>query len=389
MGWNSWNCWAAAVDQEKVLSSAHAMVSSGLINHGWTYINIDDAWQGTRDPQTHALQPDAKKFPDIKAMCEEIHGMGLKTGLYSTPWVRSYAGRLGGSAENAEGAVQTFTGPAVRNKKVLPYAIGKFHFADVDAKQWAAWGIDYLKYDWGPVEAPEAREMAEALRASGRDVVYSLSNNSVGNVIQVAPEISKIANAWRTTKDITDNWGRVQEIGFSQAAWAEFQSPGHYNDADMLVVGFVGWGPRLHFSKLTPDEQYTHLTLWSLLSAPLLIGCDLARLDPFTLNLLTNDEVLAIDQDSLVKPARLAKKEGEVQVYVKKLEDGSRAVGFFNLGSAAASYSPPWQELGMAAGAQARDLWRQKELGGLPASVSINAHGTLLLKVTGTVTGGK
>ncbi len=168
MGWNSWNCWAGAVDQDKVLRSAKAMVASGLIDHGWTYINIDDKWQGKRGGPMNALQPNPDKFPDIKAMCDEIHKMGLKTGIYSTPWVRSYAGELGGSAENPEGTVQKFPGKAVRNKKVLPYAVGKYSFAAVDAKQWGEWGFDYLKYDWNPIEVPQIQEMSDALRERAR-----------------------------------------------------------------------------------------------------------------------------------------------------------------------------------------------------------------------------
>ncbi len=384
MGWNSWNCWASAVDQEKVLRSAKAMVASGLVNHGWTYINIDDAWQGVRGGDLKSLQPDLVKFPNMKGLCDDIHALGLKAGIYSTPWVKSYAGRLGGSAENPEGAAQTFPGPVVRNKKVLPHAVGKYSFAPNDAKQFAAWGIDYLKYDWGPVEPPEAREMADALRASGRDIFYSISNNAVGNIFAEAADIAKIAGAWRTTTDINDNFTRVTDIGFGADKWAPFQSPGHYNDPDMLVVGWVGWGPKLHYTKLTADEQYTHITLWCLLSAPLLIGCDLDQLNAFTLSLLTNDEVLAVDQDPLVKPAVRAYKDGTLEVYLKDLEDGTHAVGFFNRGTTALTATVQWSQLGLTGKQQPRDLWRQQDIPNAldKIDVSLAPHGASMYKLT-------
>jgi alpha-galactosidase len=356
MGWNSWNCWAGAVDQEKVLRSARAMVSSGLINHGWTYINVDDTWQGTRDPQTHALQPDLKKFPDMKSLCDQIHDMGLKAGIYSTPWVMSYAGRLGGSAENPNGDPQKWPGKHSYNKKILPFAVGKYSFATADAKQWADWGMDYLKYDWNPIEIPQVREMSDALRNSGRDIVFSLSNQAT---ISLGADYAKLANCWRTTNDIHDSWSSLNKTGFVQDPWNAFTGPGHFNDPDMLVVGYVGWGPKLHPSRLTPDEQYTHITLWSLLSAPLLIGCDLDRLDPFTLNLLTNDEVLAIDQDSLAKQAVRVPLSDQTFLYVKDLDDRSKAVGLFNVGPQAAQVAAKWSDLHIVGKQSVRDVWRQ------------------------------
>ena len=192
------------------------------------------------------------------------------------------------------------TGPTVEkkgrvNKKILPWAIGKYSFARNDARQWAAWGMDYLKYDWNPNEVPETREMADALRDSGRDVVFSLSNSSPFTNM---PGLSKYANSWRTTGDIRDTWDSMSKKGFSQDKWKPFNSPGHWNDPDMLVVGQVGWGSP-HPTRLTADEQYTHISLWCLLSAPLLIGCDLGKVDDFTLGVLSNDEVLALDQDAL------------------------------------------------------------------------------------------
>jgi alpha-galactosidase len=306
MGWNSWNCWGSKVTAEKVLQSARGMVSSGLINHGWTYMNIDDAWQGKRGGTFNGIQGN-DNFPDMKGLCDGIHEMGLKVGIYSTPWVTSYATHIGGSAENPEGTWEAPTIPKRGNvnKKILPWAIGKYHFAENDARQWAAWGIDYLKYDWSPNEAPETAEMYNALRKSGRDVIFSLSNNAP---FTNAPGLTQYANCWRTTGDIRDSWDSMSKKGFGQDKWLPYARQGHWNDPDMLVVGQVGWGSP-HPTKLTPDEEYTHISLWCLLSSPLLLGCPLDQLDDFTLSLLTNDEVLALDQDALGRQASTVSKE--------------------------------------------------------------------------------
>jgi alpha-galactosidase len=381
MGWNSWNCWGSKVDAEKVLKSARAFVRSGLAEHGWSYINIDDAWQGRRGGPLKALQGN-EKFPDMKGLCDEIHGLGLKIGIYSTPWVTSYANHPGGSAENSEGS---WDKPAIEkkghvNKKMLPWAIGKYSFATNDARQWAAWGMDYLKYDWNPNEEPETREMYNALRSSGRDIVLSLSNSTP---FTNAPALSKIANCWRTTGDIRDNWDSMSKKGFGQDKWEPFVSRGHWNDPDMLVVGWVGWGTP-HPAKLTPDEQYTHITCWCLLSAPLLLGCDMEKLDDFTLGLLTNDEVLAVNQDPLGKQATAVSNDDNLLVYSKDLEDGSKAVGLFNLGPQSAKVNAKWNDLKISGKRAVRDLWRQKELGVFEKKFELNiaSHGAELVKMS-------
>ena len=280
-----------------MLRSAKAMVSSGLINHGWTYINIDDTWQGVRGGPFNALQAN-DKFPDMKGLCDQIHQMGLKTGIYSTPWITSFARLCGGTSDDPSGAWSK----ALADERYFRF--GKHSFAAADAKQWSQWGIDYLKYDWTGNDVPHTREMSEALRNSGRDIVFSLSNSAP---FELAAEWVKWANCWRTTGDIWDDWTKtdaawrygVSEIAFNQDRWRPFAGPGHWNDPDMLVVGQVGWGPNLHPTNLTPDEQYTHISMWCMFASPLLLGCDLENLDAFTLNLLTNDEVLAVSQDSL------------------------------------------------------------------------------------------
>lgn len=430
MGWNSWNCFAGAVDQEKVLAAAHAMVDKELIKHGWTYINIDDAWQGDRGGEFNAIQGN-KKFPDMKKLCDEIHALGLKPGIYSTPWVTSYAGYPGGSAENEEGKWERLPKgtPKQVNQKILPWAVGKYSFATNDANQWAQWGFDYLKYDWNPIERSQVAEMLNAIRQSKRDIVLSLSNSAPFDGVDDWAELS---NAWRTTGDIRDNWSSMSSKGFGEDKWAEFAGPGHWNDPDMLVVGMVGWGPKLHPTALTPDEQYTHITLWSLVAAPLLIGCDMTQLDDFTLGLLTNDEVLAVDQDPLGKQAVHVKHDVEhgIDILARPLSDGTLAVGLFNVGcyeltgpprarpgqpaprqvwklinmatkqatefesdaeakaamektAASVEATVRWLDLNLSGPQSVRDLWRQQDLGMMDDkySIIIPFHGAVMLKI--------
>jgi len=387
MGWNSWNCWAESVDQEKILRSARAMTASGLAQHGWTYINIDDTWQGTRTGNDHALQPN-EKFPDLKALCAEIHGLGLKAGIYSTPWITSYAKQAGGSSDQPDGS---WSKDLATDKY---WKLGRYSFATADANQLGTWGFDYLKYDWNPNDVPHVMEMSKALRKSGRDIVFSLSNTAP---FDHAADWVRWANCWRTTSDIRDTWGGtdafwqygVSEIGFAQDRWAPFAGPGHWNDPDMLVVGNVGWGSQLHGTQLTPDEQYTHISLWCMLSAPLLIGCNLEQLDPFTLNLLGNDEVLALDQDALGKQAVRVATVGAVDIYLKELEDGSKALGFFNRDSTTQTINfNKFTYLGFNGRQHVRDLWRQQDLPDVvdlmknPLPVTIPAHGVQLYKFT-------
>lgn len=382
MGWNSWNCWGPRVDQDKVLRAAKAMVSTGLIDHGWTYVNIDDAWQGQRAGPYNAIQGN-ERFPDIKGLCDQIHAMGLKLGIYSTPWVTSYAGYPGGSADNPEGRWERPTGPKQVNKKILPWAIGRYSFAANDARQWAQWGIDYLKYDWNPNELPETVEMYNALRHCGRDIILSLSNSMP---FQNIPEICKVANSWRTSGDIRDNWRSISRNGFGLDKWARYQSPGHWNDPDMLVIGVVGgWGGRPPKpTGLTADEQYTHISLWCLVCSPLLLGCDLERLDDFTLNLITNDEVLEVNQDALGRQAICVATTEKTKVYAKDMEDGSKAVGLFNISDdQRLVVTVRWADLNLQGPHRVRDLWRQKDLGSFEGqfSMEIAPHGAELVRI--------
>jgi alpha-galactosidase len=387
MGWNSWNCWAQAVDQDKVLRSARTLVSSGLVNHGWAYVNIDDTWQGERGGPHHAIQGN-ERFPDMKRLCEEIHALGLKAGVYSSPWITTFAGFRGGSSDDSDGKWERLQNYEP-NKR-----LGRHSFAANDAAQLGEWGFDYLKYDWAPNDVEHTKEMAVALRATGRDFVLSLSCSTP---IESIGELSRWAQAWRTTGDIWDTWetpgpwqNSVSAIGFNQDGWTTFGGPGHWNDPDMLVLGYVGWGPQLHATRLTPAEQYTHISLWCLFSAPLLIGCDLERLDAFTLNLLTNDEVLALDQDPLGRSARRVATLGAIDVFRKELEDGSSALGFFNRGDVPHALTAKLDRIGLGGRWLVRDLWRQQDAGvfenDLP--VTVGPHDVMLYKLTAATPAG-
>ncbi len=400
MGWNSWNCWARDVTQEQVLSSARAMVSSGLVNHGWTYINIDDGWQGKRGGKWNAIQPN-EKFPDMKALTREVHDMGLKLGIYSVPWVGTYAAHIGSYSDNPDGVNQWIkdglhnenyryqkpNGDYWKDRKEF-YHHGKYSFVEADVKQWEEWEVDYLKYDWNPNTRFHTKEMFDALRKLDRDIILSLSNTAP---LADAPFFMEHSECWRTTGDIRDTWKSISSIGFSQDKWIPFCAPGAWPDADMLVLGLVGWGPKLHYTKLTPDEQYTHMSLWALFASPLLIGCDMARLDDFTLSLLTNDEVIEVNQDPLGYHAVPVwrKSDNSQVIYVKHLEDGSLAVGMFNRGNKPANISINPRMLGLYDGNRTvRDLWRQKDVGTLTDdpgkgryTALVPAHGVVLVKV--------
>lgn len=393
MGWNSWNCWGGAVDQEKVLSSAKAMVEKGLIHHGWSYINIDDGWQGKRGGKHNAIMPN-KNFPDMKGLSDQIHAMGLRMGIYSGPWVGTYQARVGSYADYPDGTYDFIKSGMVddtylytridsvtkkRARKDL-YHHGKYSFVKQDVAQWMDWNVDYLKYDWHPNDYYHVKEMHDALKAQKRDIIYSLSNNAPYADAMVFQQYSHL---WRTTEDIRDTWKSVEKLGFSQAKWGPFVGPGHFADPDMLVLGLVGWGPQLHYTKLTVDEQYAHMSLWSLLSAPLLIGCDMAQLDDFTLSLLTNDEVIEVNQDPLGKMAMPVYEANQVVVYQKALDDGSIAVGIFNRSAQSVDFKLTWKMLGVRGSQTVRDLWRQQDLGKFDKEflTPVRSHGVRLIKI--------
>ncbi len=354
MGWNSWNCWGTSVDDAKIRAAADAMFKSGLAKHGWSYINIDDAWEGKRD-KNGVIIPNSK-FPDMKALGDHIHSKGLKFGIYTSPGPKTCAGYE-----------------------------GSFGHEEQDAKTYASWGVDYVKHDWCSCQSKDLKEpykiMRKALDKLDRDILYSLCQYGMGNVWEWGAEVG--GNCWRTTGDIFDTWMSMSKIGFGQNGHEKYAGPGHWNDPDMLVVGMVGWGPKVRQTRLAADEQYTHVSLWSLLAAPLLIGCDLSQLDEFTLNLLTNDEVLAVNQDRLGKQGYRVKKEGDSEVWIKPLYDGTIAVGLFNLNLLENEVSVTWEDLKIKGLQQVRDLWRQKDLGekkdGFTATIA--PHGVVLVRI--------
>ena len=388
IGWNGWNSWAKNIDGEKVIASANAMVKMGLSNHGWTYINIDDTWEGQRGGKFNGLQPN-EKFPKFREMIDYIHSLGLKLGVYSTPWISTYAGFAGASSDFVKGDYPDSIKP---NKRAYRH-IGKYRFEKEDALQMAEWGVDYLKYDWR-IELNSAERMSEALKKSGRDILFSLSNSAP---FALAKDWARVSNAWRTGPDIRDSWLSLYTSVFTIDKWAPFAVPGHWNDPDMLILGNVTTGTDLHPTRLTPDEQYSHVTIFSLLAAPLLIGCPIEQLDEFTLNLLTNDEVIEVDQDPLGKPARLVADENGVQIWVKALEDGSYAVGLFytaDYGQTPQSYFHwgtetnknflfDFDKAGLKGKYKIRDLWRQKDLGTFDGSfkTEIRHHGVVMIKM--------
>jgi hypothetical protein len=364
MGWNSWNAWGLAVDNDKVKAAVDQFISTGLANHGYNYVNIDDGWEAPARAANGEIVTN-QKFPDIKSTADYVHSKGLRFGIYSSP------------------------GPLTCGKY-----LGTYQHELQDAQTYAQWGVDYLKYDWCSYSevCPDRKSllelkkpyslMSECLKKQPRDIVFSLCQYGMGDVWKWGGSVG--GQLWRTTDDIVDTWESLRSIGFYQSIAASYSKPGNWNDPDILVVGWVGWGRNLHPTRLTANEQYTHISLWSLLSAPLLMGCDLTRVDDFTLNLLTNDEVIDIDQDPLGKSAVPVIQEALYQVWVKEMEDGSKAVGLFNLGMNEQKISIDWSKLGVSGKQVVRDVWRQKNIGTFDKSFVTNVlpHGVTLVKIT-------
>jgi alpha-galactosidase len=397
MGWNSWNHFACKVSDAIVRAQADALVSTGMMTAGYIDVNVDDCWRGKRDAQGN-MQAN-EKFPDMKALGDYIHSLGLKYGIYSSPGPRT--------CQNLEGSYQ---------------------HERIDAQSWAEWGVDYVKYDWcsysgiasqeararlgtnappvntnapagrgrrGGPAVPLVREdhvkpyrmIGEFLAQAPRDMIFSLCQYGQANVWEWAPQIG--GNSWRTTADIADTWKRLSEIGFAQGGHPQNIGPGHFDDPDMLIVGQMGLWGGMRKSRLTSDEQYTHITLWCLLASPLLLGCDMAQLDDFTLNLLCNDEVLAVNQDPLGRQGTRVTKTDSAQIWSKAMEDGSKAVGLFNLGDENTKVTATWADLGLAGKQAVRDLWRQQDLGEVNTefTAEVPRHGVVLVRVSATKPG--
>jgi len=352
MGWNSWNKFASRVDDAAVRGAADALVSTGMKEAGYVYVNIDDTWQGDRDAQGN-IQAN-KKFPDMKALAAYVHGKGLKLGIYSSPGPNTCAGYEGSYGHEAQ-----------------------------DARTYAQWGIDYLKYDWcGARNIYEDddmqavyQKMGDALQATGRPIVYSLCQYGRADVWKWGPDVG--GNLWRTTGDIRDTYDSMAKIGFSQSHLARYAAPGHWNDPDMLEVGNGG---------MNSVEYQTHMSLWAMLAAPLLAGNDLQHTSPEILAILTNRDVIAIDQDSAGKPGTRAVKNDDTEVWVRDLANGARAVALFNRGASEAALAVKWADLGFTMPpTHARNAWTHEEvrLSDPECSAIIPSHGATLLIVSG------
>ncbi|MGH9476897.1 MAG: glycoside hydrolase family 27 protein [Terriglobales bacterium] len=348
MGWNSWNHFASKVDDQKIRQTADLLVSTGMAAAGYVYVNIDDTWEGTRDAQGN-IRSNAK-FPDMQALAAYVHSRGLKLGIYSSPGPRTCAGYEGSYRHEAQ-----------------------------DARTYAAWGIDYLKYDWcsassvyTPQQMPAVYEnMALALRATRRPMVFSLCEYGWDNVGVWGAAAG--GNLWRTTDDIADNYPSMTFNGFSQNGRQFSAGPGHWNDPDMLEIGNGG---------MTAGEYRTHLSLWAMLAAPLLAGNDLTAMTPATLAILANKEVIAVDQDPLGQQGWMIAQRGDQEIWMRPLSGGASAVALFNRGTRPATMSVRWSALGLRSPATVRDLWAHRDLDAAQFfSANVPAHGVVMLRV--------
>jgi len=356
MGWNSWNKFACNVSETLIKSMADAMVTSGMRDAGYVYLVIDDCWQIDRDAQGN-IQPDPKRFPSgMKALADYIHSKGLKFGLYSDAGTLTCQKRPGSRGYEFQ-----------------------------DARQYAAWDVDYLKYDWCSTSTQNALAsysiMRDALLKAGRPIVFSICEWGTAKPWLWAKDVG---NLWRTTGDIQDCWDCKRDWGGMgvvhildlQDGLESHAGPGHWNDPDMLEVGNGG---------MTTTEYRSHFSLWCLLASPLMAGNDLRSMSPEVKEILTNREVIAVDQDPLGVQGRRVKRNGEQEVWSKQLADGGRAVVLFNRGAKDAEVSVSWTDIGYPQhlAANVRDLWAHKDLGKLSGSfaATVPSHGVVMVTI--------
>jgi alpha-galactosidase len=381
MGWNSWYIWENHVTDQIMRDAADAMVETGLINHGFMYVNIDDCWAvkpGASDPALGGAPRDAqrrvncnRRFPDMKALTDYIHAKGLKAGIYTSPGPTTCAGH-----------------------------VGAYQHEEIDARTFVDWGFDFLKYDWCsygnlvpkpglPEFKKPYQQMGDILKRQKRDIVLNLCQYGMGDVWQWGQQVG--GHSWRTAGDLGLTFEGIAtglfRDGFDVYARNELHNyggPGAWNDPDYLLIGYLSnWKGQTAPSPLTPNEQYTHVSLWCLVAAPLILSGDITRLDDFTLSLLSNDEVLAVDQDPLGRPGRRMVKTEDLEVWAKDLEDGSKAVGLFNRGEATEVVSVKWSDLGLTGPQKVRDLWRQQDLGVYHGvfEAPVGRHGVVLVRL--------
>jgi len=349
MGWNDWYQYQCKVSDAIVRANVDVLVSSGMRDVGYQYVNIDDCWQGKRDAQGF-IHPNSR-FPDMKALADYIHSKGLKFGLYSSP------------------------GP-----RTCTHFEGSYQHEKQDAETYAKWGVDFLKYDWcsaGKVYRPDQmqaayRKMHEALQSTGRPIVYSLCQYGLEGVWRWGASVG--GNMWRTTDDIGGDFHRTFYFGFMQNGLGKFAGPGHWNDPDILQIGL---------GKLNHNEELTQMSLWCLLAAPLLAGNNLTKMSNDTLKILTNPEVIALDQDPMGVEGHRAWQEGPLEVWVKPLSGHSMAVGLFNRSESAMPVTVRFKAIGMKDNVRVRDLWERKDLGVFHGhyTAQVPRHGVVLLQL--------
>jgi alpha-galactosidase len=350
MGWNSWNKFRTRIDDKTIREIADAMAANGMKDAGFQYVNIDDGWQWKRDESGRILPN--PNFPDMKALSAYVHAKGLKLGIYSSPGPRTCGGFE-----------------------------GSYGHEEQDAKTFAAWNIDYLKYDWCSASRvwkdddmrAAYQKMGDALQKSGRKIVYSLCQYGRANAGEWGPLSG--GNLWRTTGDISDNWRSMSQIGFSQSDLAKFTRPGWWPDPDMLEVGNGG---------MSATEYRTHFTLWSMIAAPLIAGNDLRNMTPEIKALLTNKEVIEVDQDRLGKGGQRIAQNGDTEVWSKPLEHGEYAVAFFNRGENQSEVSISWAAIPFGDKAHVRDLWTHEDLGSVATgfAAKVAPHGAVLIRIS-------
>lgn len=345
MGWNSWNKFGCNVSEQLIRETADAMVASGMRDAGYQYVNIDDCWQVNRDGNG-VIVADPARFPaGIKALAGYVHSKGLKLGIYTDAGTNTCEGRPGSLNHEAQ-----------------------------DAKTYAQWGVDYVKVDWCHAEGldPEVQygKFRDALLQAGRPIVFSICNWGVNAPWTWGP---KTGNLWRTTGDISDNYDRMSVIGFSQSGLEKYASPGHWNDPDMLEIGNGG---------MNTEEYRTHMALWALLAAPLLAGNDLRSMSPETRDMLTNRDIIAIDQDPKGTQGHRVWQEGPLEIWARPLADGNQAVGLFNRGESSLKMTLQLATVSKHHSARIRDLWEHKDLGTIGDSytATVPKHGVLMLK---------
>jgi alpha-galactosidase len=369
MGWNSWNTFGCNLSESLVKGMADAMVSSGMQAAGYQYVNLDDCWMDGRDASGN-LQGSASRFPaGIAALAEYVHGKGLKIGIYETPANNTCAAIYGGYSKAS--------------------GVGSLGHEAQDAKTFASWGIDYLKYDLCTGQRSSFAVMRDALRATGRPIVYSINPgngtgdlcppNPTGNGSQCGLDLPNIANLWRIGFDINASWASLTGLIDQDTQISRYAGPGHWNDPDMLEVGN---------GSLTADENQAHFSMWAILAAPLIAGNDLRSMPSATKAILTNTEVIAVDQDPLGTQGTLvATPQNGLQIWSKPLGAGNvRAVALFNRNSAAGSMTVSFTQIGLPNGpATVRDLWQHADLGTFDGSYTastVPSHGVVMLRIT-------